>query len=257
MKLHKLKKLRYLKGNRFGKDFIIGDLHGCYHSLMSLLDDANFNFERDRLFGVGDLIDRGPDSIKCLSLLNEPFFHSVKGNHEDMYCQIAYGDRRWLHPEDYWDPKNGGEWSKDWYRQKSVDLKYWADRFMKLPYVIEVGGTANVSPFWIVHAELWSRDEPLMPQNLSHFLDLATTNDLSILLWSRILYNRNSFPHQNIFTGPIYCGHSPVSDPPYRCAGHINLDGGAGKYINMHKQQANLVLFCHTSGQYWIRPTNL
>ena len=38
----------------------------------------------DYFISVGDNIDRGPESLNVLRLLNQPWFTSVKGNHEAM-----------------------------------------------------------------------------------------------------------------------------------------------------------------------------
>ncbi|WP_303720074.1 metallophosphoesterase, partial [Pseudomonas aeruginosa] len=38
----------------------------------------------DLLISVGDIIDRGPDSMKCLQLMQEKWFYAVRGNHEQM-----------------------------------------------------------------------------------------------------------------------------------------------------------------------------
>ena len=54
MRLHKLNKLKKLKANRFGRDFIVGDLHGCYYELIELLNDVDFDFERlDNMVIIG------------------------------------------------------------------------------------------------------------------------------------------------------------------------------------------------------------
>ena len=54
--------------NAKGKDFIVGDIHGHYDLLMEGLERISFCKQNDRLFSVGDLIDRGPESLKCMSL---------------------------------------------------------------------------------------------------------------------------------------------------------------------------------------------
>jgi len=51
--------------NNEGRDFVIGDLHGCYDELKDKLLDVNFNEEVDRVFSVGDLVDRGPESLNA------------------------------------------------------------------------------------------------------------------------------------------------------------------------------------------------
>lgn len=63
---------------------MVGDLHGHRHLLEDELDRIGFNPTRDRVLSGGDLIDRGPDSLGTLELLEEPWFHAVLGNHELM-----------------------------------------------------------------------------------------------------------------------------------------------------------------------------
>ena len=99
---------KYYDINEKGLDYVVGDIHGCYDQLMLELSKFNFHFDNDRLFSVGDIIDRGPDSLKCLSLLDEPWFHMVLGNHECMMISaISYQRdiRHWL--------DNGGQWIFD------------------------------------------------------------------------------------------------------------------------------------------------
>ncbi len=51
--------------------FVVGDLHGCYDELMYELKTVDFNFSKDLVISVGDLVDRGKDSLKCLELVKE------------------------------------------------------------------------------------------------------------------------------------------------------------------------------------------
>ena len=80
--------IQKLPSNQLGKDYIVGDLHGCFSLLERLMKEVSFNKNHDRLFSVGDLIDRGPESLRCLQLLSEPWFYAVKGNHEDMFLEL-------------------------------------------------------------------------------------------------------------------------------------------------------------------------
>ena len=86
MKGQKLMRATTLKkvfpANRMGRDFVIGDIHGCYDDVMRLLSFVQFNRYNDRLFSVGDLIHRGDKSEECLSLLKESWFFSALGNHD-------------------------------------------------------------------------------------------------------------------------------------------------------------------------------
>ncbi|WP_290649919.1 metallophosphoesterase [Aquisalimonas sp.] len=68
--------------NTAGRDIAVGDLHGMRPLLEKELERIDFDPEVDRLICVGDLVDRGPDSMGSLRLLEEPWFHSVLGNHD-------------------------------------------------------------------------------------------------------------------------------------------------------------------------------
>ncbi len=71
--------------NLKGQDYFVGDLHGQDVMLEALLAAMGFDPETDRLIAVGDLIDRGPGSVRLLEMLDqEPWFYSVIGNHELM-----------------------------------------------------------------------------------------------------------------------------------------------------------------------------
>lgn len=67
---------------------IVGDLHGCFDSLMNLLDIANFRIEIDKLIAVGDFTERGPKSREVLDFFINNSFKSVRGNHCDKIFRL-------------------------------------------------------------------------------------------------------------------------------------------------------------------------
>jgi serine/threonine protein phosphatase 1 len=81
--------LELLPINEVGRDFVIGDLHGMFDVLMRAMDDHGFDPATDRVFSVGDLVDRGPDSIKCIRLVKEDWFKAVRGNHEQSIISLG------------------------------------------------------------------------------------------------------------------------------------------------------------------------
>ena len=70
---------RFLKvpRNEQGRDFAVGDVHGCFTRLQDSLGRMGFDASRDRLFSVGDLVDRGPESEAALEWLAQPWFFAV------------------------------------------------------------------------------------------------------------------------------------------------------------------------------------
>ncbi|WP_434772197.1 metallophosphoesterase [Pseudomonas entomophila] len=95
-----------LPQNHAGRDFIVGDIHFKIRALHEGLKALGFDTSVDRLIAVGDLIDRGPDMLDGLTLLGEPWFFCVRGNHEQMLIDAyrtnphlpyaAHGAQWWL-----------------------------------------------------------------------------------------------------------------------------------------------------------------
>jgi bis(5'-nucleosyl)-tetraphosphatase (symmetrical) len=78
------------------KNYVIGDIQGCYKALKQILKKANFDPKVDKLWAVGDLVARGPDSLSTLSFCQDlgPHFDTVLGNHDLHLIAIAHGLRK-------------------------------------------------------------------------------------------------------------------------------------------------------------------
>lgn len=242
--------MRYkqLPENKKGRDFVLGDLHGCYSILKQLLVDAGFNSEVDRLFLVGDLIDRGPESEKCLQLLMETWCHAVQGNHEQMFCDAVDNNLTWMTINDYWSQDNGGGWTREWFERHAPELKFWSGMIKEMPYVIQVTG---VKPFWVVHAELWSPSCDINELNVRAIVENSDTRQIKIMQWSRMLAKQKTIGRKTTLPGPIYCGHTPTPTPANERFGHWNLDAGAGVgpwAVQLGVPNPALFLYCHTTG---------
>ena len=75
--------IQYIPGNTRGSDYVVGDIHGCATELQQLLMGLEAD---DRLFIVGDLFDRGPNSLAVYEAVKDDSrVNVVRGNHEDVF----------------------------------------------------------------------------------------------------------------------------------------------------------------------------
>lgn len=236
--------LKTLDANSVGRDFVVGDLHGALQLLDKALDHVNFDTTKDRLISVGDLIDRGPDSFKCLDLLHKPWFHSVMANHEELLLeglQNPHIYKIWMY--------NGGDWFHALSQQEKDEvLHVHVPKLRELPYIITVKGAKK---FHVIHAEFYDTvsDDILANPLSDEFLRLVGKQCMegNSLTWGRELYAASSHTvldgrtlakvQRRVELGKlldifdpnisdIYCGHTPQF-APHRIGPCVNIDTGA------------------------------
>jgi bis(5'-nucleosyl)-tetraphosphatase (symmetrical) len=75
--------------------FVVGDIQGCYDPLKCLLREVSFDPRKDRLWSVGDIVNRGPKCLKTLRFLYKmrDSLVMVLGNHDLHLLAVAAGVR--------------------------------------------------------------------------------------------------------------------------------------------------------------------
>lgn len=231
--------VQHFDKNIIGKDYVVGDTHGCYSDLMQALDALNFNRQVDRLFSVGDLIDRGPDSLACAHLIEEDWCKVVQGNHEQMcYESVLRGSID--HTQTWYG--NGGTWSLE---VEQLELQSLARKMQELPYIITVGDGPD--RFNVVHAELIHRDTngqivPITDQMIDDWAFHDYEKDM--MLWGRsIITGANGNFHDMEKMSLTFVGHTPQREPVL-CYRHMYIDTGAVyHHKSLNKSEANCLTF--------------
>lgn len=212
--------VRRFARNTAGRDLVIGDIHGCFSKARAALDAVGFNpAAGDRLFSVGDLVDRGPESHDVLWWLEQPWFAAVHGNHED----LAW---RWGRPGCAMDAalyaQNGGAWNIANTQPERVEF---SDALGALPLAIEVETAAGL--VGIVHAdcpfESWQQfTAALANPALTHAQRKAIRE---VAIWSR---DRIETGDQSGVAGAVavVVGHTP-QDAPLWLGNVLYLDTAA------------------------------
>lgn len=188
---------KFYEQNEAGKDFVVGDLHGHIELLRKALETIEFNKDTDRMFSVGDLIDRGPDSLECLKLINEDWFHPVIGNHEQFLINSVLKGQS---PNNWF--ANGGDWVPLLENEEMDEVVILARALReKVPYAITV--QTSVGKMGICHAQPPSAD----------WVDVyaPTGEQRHLMTWGRDWAQSDITVHvKNIFQ--TFHGHTPIEE---------------------------------------------
>ncbi len=185
--------------------YAIGDIHGCYDTLMALFGSLAITDE-DTVIVCGDLVDRGPKIKEVLDLLlNRPNTLLLLGNHDMAFIQYVKG-----HIKEYQFMFHQG--LSDTLKQLGGKAMEYAEKLHKLPFKYDFPKYGYV----FCHASYpWREDEQWSEEHL----------------WERDMHmHPENFPEYN---GPVIVhGHTPVlmGNDYYEKVGDriigINLDGG-------------------------------
>lgn len=201
--------------------YVVGDIHGCYTLLMNELNRIGFDFEKDILIGVGDLVDRGEESLKCVSLIGQKWFKTVMGNHEEFCIQGYYDETGERHRFYHKMKNNGGAWFYELPTEKQFEI---TEIFKELPILIELKYKGKKYGF--VHADLPYEDWELVKASVEANDVLEDGRAVSdYCMWAReIVYSRKTV---NIaLVDEVYFGHTPLQYV-YRNGNCTFIDTGA------------------------------
>lgn len=108
------------------------DVHGRYDLLIAAFDHITSIDTNPRIIGLGDYIDRGPQSPECVEFLIQSGIECLTGNHEVMFLDSFNG----IQEAEFW-MSNGGYATKSSYASKSHLIGKHREWMRSLPIKIE------------------------------------------------------------------------------------------------------------------------
>lgn len=211
--------------------FVIGDIHGEYEQLKELLTKMNFG-EQDKLYVLGDVVDRGPEPIRALQfLMGLPNCTCLVGNHEFM----AYMGMKILLKE------ITEESVRDFAEEDQETLKEWMING-GIMTIADFGGLSgeerkkvmeylgNLEAY--VELEVNGQEYLLVHAGLGHFSEEKAMEEYTLddLIWARTDYGKPYYKDKIVVTGHTPTQRIPGNPHPgciYRDNNHIAVDCGA------------------------------
>lgn len=211
-------RVRLYGPNTQGRDFVVGDIHGAFHLLHQAMLETGFIPGVDRIFSLGDLIDRGDESRQVADVLQIPGFNAVLGNHEAMLldfveeCGIESNDLFAIHL------RNGLGW---WKEVALPERRRIVEALKKLPIAIQVNTPRG--RVGLVHADVpEGMDWPEFLRALSQRDQYAE----HCALWSRERV-QNSNTNGVVGIDRVMVGHTPMVDGVQRLGNVYFVDTAA------------------------------
>lgn len=183
---------------------IIGDIHGCFFTLLSLVERLEKDFPEAEIYLIGDLVDRGKHSCEVMDFVIERKIKFTPGNHDYMFYHY------FNHPHSLF--------AEAWFSNGAENtLRSYENRFERinehLPAIISAPLFYNLDDCFISHAGISSfYQELITPEILNDDkkLDEILREDLAesySILWSRdVLMNIGKLQ---------IVGHTRMFEPKY------------------------------------------
>lgn len=219
------------------KRIIIGDVHGCYNTLLRLVEKIFLQYDRESvdLVFTGDLIDRGPRSDRVIDIVMELGAACVLGGHEEKILRHWQGTL----------PK-GKKLAK---RTKS-QLKY--DKYKEFIRSLPLSISFNLEgrKYVLVHAGVMP-GIPLEEQNREYLLRIRYIHDGKMVKryireGKRSVRNPDARGWWEFWNGPehIIYGHAPFFDGPNFLEWSSGVDTGCCYKVHNKKPDLKARLSC-------------
>lgn len=198
--------IEVLNNPQFERIFICGDIHGQYEILMKALKKLGFDFHNDLLVCTGDLVDRGDGNLEVIALLDQPWFKSIRGNHDQMCIEgLSNTKMKQVHK----DAVNGGEW---FYELSDDQQEKIFRQFAELPFILEINYRGH--KVGVVHGDIhvndWNQFKGLFTQPDTDWIERLQNS----IIWGRTrVHHHDKGGYTNVSgVDAIFLGHTIMKE---------------------------------------------
>lgn len=236
--------------------YVCSDIHGAYDKFKKLIKLINFN-EEDTMYILGDVIDRGRESIPLLQdIMSRENIILLLGNHEKMMYNTFFGTSNDFR---IWNKNGGYTTYSAFIKLPKLEQEIIFDYFIHLPIVVP-DLVVNDKHYYLAHSSFISNE------NITGNETIKTMSNENIIeaIWSR------NYPFNDIKNNPAYkknknkiliAGHTVTSkltnstkNRIFRgCKGHyINIDCGCSLYAQGNNNGKLGCLCLNTNKEFYI-----
>lgn len=199
------------------RKIIVGDTHGCYKELVSLMRKVKLDRKNDTICFLGDYTDRGPESYKTTKYLQKMKKEMgdrcvlILGNHEQFV--IDYVEN---HADDLWFI-NGGRTTFESFKKGVEKRTIWENRFKEYVSFLKESTSLfyDLGECYLAHASFLNEDP-----------EYTAKSDPDHFVWDRTMLE------YGLYNGKLgVVGHTPLANPTLS----IGEDCGLGMKMPIFK----------------------
>ena len=212
-------------------DYIVGDVQGCITSLKNLLTKINFSYDSDRLFFLGDVVNRGENNLETMRFIlsHQDNFDMVLGNH-DIHLTACHFDSKKIKKNDNLEDILGSN-----LRDKIIEYLLNKTLALKLDQSILVH--AGVPPIWSKEDVFYYSDyikSKMQSSDTDQFIDSIYSNTPNKFHDSLTMIEKSTYAI-NALTRMRFCSKHGKID--YKAKGSFNLNPKGYKAWFLHENE--------------------
>jgi len=220
-------------------DFIVGDVQGCITPLKNLLKKISFSYDSDRLFFLGDVINRGENNLETMKFIlsHQDNFEMVLGNH-DIHFIACHFDYKKIKKSD-----NFGDILDSNLREKIIEY------LLNKPLALELDKSilvhAGIPPIWTKEDVLYFSDyikSKMQSSSSKKFINSIYSNKPNKFKNSSTMIEKSTYAI-NALTRMRFC--SKYGEIEYKTKGNFdhNPKGYKAWFLHKNEELENINIF--------------